>query len=182
MFERFTKAARVVVRDGVHIAETEGTAAIGPEHLLLGLLRQDGTPGAAALAQHAVTTEATRAALAATRRRGGLTEAEAAALGEFGIDVDAVVAAVEQTHGEGALAGGGKRPRTFGPRWRVRFSAEAKRVLEHSLREALDLGDKSIGDEHVLLAVLRVGGPAADALASLGVTYQGVRAHLARAS
>ncbi|WP_018684774.1 Clp protease N-terminal domain-containing protein [Actinokineospora enzanensis] len=178
MFERFTKTARVVVRDGVHIAEQDRAARIEPEHLLLGLLKQDGTPGTAALAHHHVTTTSARVAIDTTRRRGGLSAAEAAALNEFGIDVDAVVSAIEQTHGEGALARVAKRARTYRPRWRVAFSTDAKRVLEFSLREAIDCGDRSIGDQHVLLAILRVGGVAAEALTSLGVTHQGVRAYL----
>ncbi|GLZ38289.1 Clp protease N-terminal domain-containing protein [Actinokineospora sp. NBRC 105648] len=182
MFEQFTKAARVVVRDGVHIAEQDEAALIEPEHLLLGMLKQDGTPATAALAHHAVTTSAARDAIAATRRRGGLTDADSAALSEFGIDVDAIVAAVEQTHGEGALAGTVKRRRTVGPRWRVAFSSDSKRVLQYSLREAVERGDRSIGDEHVLLAILRVGGVTANALESLGVTHQSVRAYLGSAS
>ncbi len=178
MFERFTKAARATVRDGVRIAEHDRAAAIGPEHLLLGLLEQDGTTATAVLAEHAVTRAATRDAIAAAHRRGGLSESDAAALGEFGIDLDAVVAAVEQAHGPGALAG---RQRSTGPRWRARLTPDAKRVLEFGLREALERGDRSIGDEHLLLAVLRVGGVAADALGSLGVTHESVRARLARA-
>ncbi|WP_026425873.1 Clp protease N-terminal domain-containing protein [Actinokineospora inagensis] len=181
MFERFTKAARVVVRDGVHLAERDEAALIEPEHLLLGLLKQDGTRGTAVLARHAVTAESAKAAIEVTRRRGGLSSAETEALGEFGIDVDAVVAAIEQNHGEGALAPAARRPRTSGPRWRVPFSRDAKRVLELSLREALERGDKSIGDEHVLLALLRVGGVATEALASLGVTHENVRTYLASA-
>ncbi|MBM7770547.1 ATP-dependent Clp protease ATP-binding subunit ClpA [Actinokineospora baliensis] len=179
MFERFTKSARLVVRDGVHIAEQDEVALIEPEHLLFGLLKQDGTRGTAVLAQHAVTTASARTAVAAIRRRGGLSEADAAALGEFGIDVDAVVAAVEQTHGAGALSGATRRPRSTGPRWRVPFSRDAKRVLELSLREALARGDKSIGDEHLLLALLKVGGVAAEALTSLGVTHDKVSSYLA---
>ncbi|PPK64530.1 Clp protease N-terminal domain-containing protein [Actinokineospora auranticolor] len=182
MFERFTKQARVAVRDGVHIAEQDHAARIEPEHLLLGMLRQDGTPATAALAHHAVTTAAARDAIAAVRRRGGLNDADAAALSEFGIDVDAIVTAVEQAHGPGALGNEPKRPRTTRPRWRVPISSDSKRVLSTSLREALDLGDRSIGDHHLLLAILTVGGVAADALASLGVTHHGVRTYLAAAS
>ncbi|MGQ0839377.1 Clp protease N-terminal domain-containing protein [Actinokineospora sp.] len=182
MFERFTKAARMAVRDAVYLAEQEQVAAIGPEYLLLGILNQDGTTGTAVLAHHAVTTASATAALAGAGRRGGLSDADTAALGELGIDVDAIVAAVEQTHGAGALAAGGKRPRSFGPRWRVPFTPAAKRVLEQCLREALDRGDKTIGDEHLLLAILAVGGTAADVLTAMGVTHQGVRAYLARAS
>ncbi|RLK60586.1 Clp protease N-terminal domain-containing protein [Actinokineospora cianjurensis] len=178
MFERFTSAARVVVRDGVYLAEQDEAARIEPEHLLLALLKQDGSRGTDVLTHHAVTTASAKAAIDTIRRRGGLSEADAAALGEFGIDVEAVVAAVEETHGAGALSGTPKRPRSIGPRWRVPFSRDAKRVLEFSLREALARGDKSIGDEHVLLALLKAGGVAAEALTSLGVTHDKVSAYL----
>ncbi|GLW92494.1 Clp protease N-terminal domain-containing protein [Actinokineospora globicatena] len=178
MFERFTKAARLVVRDGVHLAEQDEAARIEPEHLLLALLKQDGSRGTAVLAHHAVTTASAQAAIDSIRRRGGLSDADAAALGEFGIDVEAVVAAVEQTHGAGALSGTARRPRSIGPRWRVPFSGDAKRVLELSLREALARGDKSIGDEHLLLAMLKAGGVAAEALTSLGVTHENVTTYL----
>ncbi|HVK24923.1 MAG TPA: Clp protease N-terminal domain-containing protein [Actinokineospora sp.] len=180
MFQRFTKAAKVVVRDAVHIAEQERATLIRPEHLLLAMLNQDGTTATKILADHAVTTAAVTDALDRAHRRGGLSDAESAALTEVGIDVDAVVAALEQTHGEGALTPA-KRPRTFGPRWRVAFDPAAKKVIERCLRETLDRGDRSIGDEHVLLALLSVGGVAAEVLTSLGVTHQGVRAYLARA-
>ena len=92
-----------------------------------------------------------------------------------------MVAALEQAHGEGALEPA-KRPRTFGPRWRVPFAAESRKVLELSLREAIGLRHKEIRDEHVLLALLSVGGITTEVLGGLGVTHQGVRAYLARAS
>jgi ATP-dependent Clp protease ATP-binding subunit ClpA len=181
MLERFTKAARVVVRDAVQIAEQESAALIRPEHLLLSMLRQDGTTAIKILAHHEVTTDVVVDALDKAHRRGGLSTADTAALGEVGIDVDAVVAALEQVHGEGALAPA-KRRRTFGPRWRVPFAAESKKVMEQSLRETLELRDPSIGDEHILLALLACGGVTADILIALGVTPQGVRAYLAKAS
>lgn len=42
----------------------------------------------------------------------------------------------------------------------LQFTTAAKRVLEHSLREALQLGHNYIGTEHLLLAVLRPEEPA----------------------
>ncbi len=61
------------------------------------------------------------------------------------------------------------------PRTRLRsgsppFTSRAKRVLELSLREALNLGHNYIGTEHQLLGLLREGeGVAAQVLVSLGV-------------
>ena len=53
------------------------------------------------------------------------------------------------------------------------FTARAKKVLELSLREALQHGDKHIGDEHITLALIREGqGVAAQVLEKLGVSYE----------
>lgn len=180
MFERFTKTARVIVRDGVHLAEQEHAALIRPEHLLLAMLKQGGSAGAKILAAHGVTTEAVTDALAQVHRRGGLSQADTAALSEVGIDVDAVVAALEQVHGEGALAPA-KRRRTFGPRWRVPIAVESKKVLEQTLREALARKDSTIGDVHILLALLTCGGVAADILGDFGVTHRVVSVESAQA-
>ena len=57
-----------------------------------------------------------------------------------------------------------------------RFAREARRCVEAALEEATALGHDSIGDEDLLLGVLRVGeGVAAEALASLGVTLEAAR-------
>lgn len=180
MFEQFTKTAREIVRDGVHLAEQEHAALIRPEHLLLAMLKQNDTVSAKILAAHGVTTAAVTAALAQVHRRGGLSQADTAALSEVGIDVDAVVEALEQVHGEGALAPA-KRRRTFGPRWRVPIAPEAKKVIERTLREAVARKESAVGDEHVLLALLADPGVVADILAGFGVTHRTVSAELAQA-
>ncbi|WP_424183337.1 Clp protease N-terminal domain-containing protein [Actinokineospora sp. G85] len=177
MFERFTDAARVTVRDGVHIAELDHAARVEPEHLLLGMLRQSGTAASEVLAAHEVTEEGARTAIAAVRRRGGLSTADTEALGDLGIDVDSVVAAVERGHGEGALARSAGRRRSH-PRWRAPLAPDTKKVLQRCLREALDRRERRIGDEHILLALLGTRGTTADVLATFGVTYDGVRAAL----
>jgi len=184
MFERFSKAARNAVRDGVQIAGRDHAARVEAEHLLLGILAQDraqgaNTPGTGILVRHAVTTAAAREAIAVARRRGGLSTADAEALTGLGIDVDAVVAAVEHNHGEGALAAAGRRGRPFG--WRVPLSPECKRVLQRCLVEVVERGENTIGDEHLLLAILRTGGTAADVLTGFGVTYEVVRDSLTKA-
>ncbi|PWW64104.1 Clp protease N-terminal domain-containing protein [Actinokineospora spheciospongiae] len=179
MFERFSKAARNAVRDGVQIAGRDHAARVEAEHLLLGILAQDRTPGTDILVRHAVTTAAAREAIDVARRRGGLSTADAEALTGLGIDVDAVVAAVEHSHGEGALAAAGRRGRSFG--WRVPLSPECKRVLQRCLVEVVERGENTIGDEHLLLAILRTGGTAADVLTGFGVTYEVVRDSLAKA-
>ncbi|MEU5217553.1 Clp protease N-terminal domain-containing protein [Streptomyces sp. NPDC020807] len=176
MFERFTKAARDVVRGAVEHAERGGAPAVGEEHLLLALLDREGTPAASAI--RALCPPERRgsllAGLAEARRRAGLSRADAEALASLGIDVGAIVERVEETHGVGALAG----RRSGSPR----FSREAKTVLEKSLRVALARKDREIGDEHLLLALTTTGGVVAEVLADHGVTFTAVEAAVAPAA
>ena len=67
-------------------------------------------------------------------------------------------------HGEGASVG------------HIPFTPRAKKVLELSLREALQLGHNYIGTEHILLGLIREGeGVAAQVLQKLGADLNGVR-------
>jgi ATP-dependent Clp protease ATP-binding subunit ClpC len=57
-----------------------------------------------------------------------------------------------------------------------RFAREARRSVEAALQEARMLGHDSVGDEDLLLGVLRADeGIAAEALSSLGVTLEEIR-------
>ncbi|MFE7294904.1 Clp protease N-terminal domain-containing protein [Streptomyces sp. NPDC057579] len=173
MFERFTAAARAVVRGAVEHADRAGSPTVGEPELLLALLDRRGTPAAAVLDGLRVPRTAVADALAADRRRGGISTADAAALAGLGIDVDEVVARVEDVHGTGALAGGwaGARRR----RWaRRRFSPDAQAVLERALRIAVGRAERHIGDEHLLLALTARSGPAGAALAEHGATHDAV--------
>ncbi|MFD3534402.1 Clp protease N-terminal domain-containing protein [Streptomyces sp. NPDC058664] len=174
MFERFTKDARAVVKGAVAHAERGGATVVTKEHMLLALLDREDTRAAAALRDLCPPDRRPSlvAALAEARRRAGLSRADSDALADLGIDVGAIVARVEETHGTGALAGDRK-----GPRWwsgRQTFSREAKSVLENSLRVALARKDREIGDEHILLALTTTGGVVAEVLADHGVTYAAV--------
>ncbi|MFE1246766.1 Clp protease N-terminal domain-containing protein [Streptomyces sp. NPDC058735] len=173
MFERFTKDARDVVKGA--FAQVEGSAEGGrrvePEHLLLALLDRRGSRGSFALAALGLgeDRESVREALREARRRAGLTRADSEALAGLGIDVDEIVARVEDVHGVGAMAGdhGDKR-------WcpgRPSFGRGARDVLERSLRAALARRDRHIGDEHILLALTPRPGVPAEVLADHGVTY-----------
>ncbi|MEO3852983.1 Clp protease N-terminal domain-containing protein [Streptomyces sp. B8F3] len=177
MFERFTQAARDLVRGAAERAERDGESHVAAEHLLRQLLAGSGTPGAVALAAAGVDSETRRAGvvrgLDEARRRGGLTKSDAEALAGIGIDVDAVVDRVESAHGPGALA----RRRGW-RRGRTRFDAAAKAVLERSLKIALGRGDKAIGDEHILLALAAAPGIPAEVLAGHGATYTAIEAAL----
>jgi ATP-dependent Clp protease ATP-binding subunit ClpC len=91
----------------------------------------------------------------------------ARALEAMGISLAAVRQGVEQVIGKGdAPPGGGHIP----------FTPRAKKVLELSLREALQLGQDYIGTEHILLGLIREGeGVAAQVLVRLGADLHRVR-------
>jgi ATP-dependent Clp protease ATP-binding subunit ClpC len=62
------------------------------------------------------------------------------------------------------------------PTGHIPFTPRAKKVLEFSLREALELGHNYIGTEHILLGLVREGeGVAAQVLERFGVTMDRVR-------
>src|SRR5690606_32633093 len=62
------------------------------------------------------------------------------------------------------------------PSGHIPFTPRAKKVLELSLREALQLGHNYIGTEHILLGIIRAGeGVAAQVLTKLGAEPQKVR-------
>jgi len=58
----------------------------------------------------------------------------------------------------------------------VRFTDRSRKSVEAALEEARMLGHDSLGDEDLLLGILRTDeGLAAEALSSLGVTLEGAR-------
>jgi ATP-dependent Clp protease ATP-binding subunit ClpA len=174
MFERFTKNARAVVTGAVEHCERAGDERVDEDHLLLALLDREGSRAAFALASLGLAARRAEVArdLAAARRRGGLSRADADALAGLGIDLTEIVSRVEEAHGEGALAtgraGGGRRS------GRRPFTHGAKGVLTQSLRIALAHGDRHIGDEHMLLALTARPGIPSEVLADRGVTYAAV--------
>jgi ATP-dependent Clp protease ATP-binding subunit ClpA len=90
----------------------------------------------------------------------------AKALESLGISLDAVRGQVEEIIGQGQAA----------PTGHIPFTPRAKKVLELSLREALQLGHNYIGTEHILLGLIREGeGVAAQVLQKLGADLNLVR-------
>ena len=90
----------------------------------------------------------------------------AKALESMGISLEGVRAQVEEIIGQGQQAPSGHIP----------FTPRAKKVLELSLREALQLGHNYIGTEHILLGLIREGeGVAAQVLVKLGADLNRVR-------
>jgi hypothetical protein len=135
MFERFTDRARRVVVLAQEEARMLNHNYIGTEHILIGLVREDG--GVAG---------------------GGLES--------LGISVDAVRQRVKEMIGIGEQAPSGHVP----------FTPRAKKVLELSLRESLQLGHDYIGTEHIMLGLIREGdGVAAQVLVLLGADLNQLR-------
>jgi prophage maintenance system killer protein len=90
----------------------------------------------------------------------------AKALGSLDISLEAVRAQVEKFIGRGQTTPSGHIP----------FTPRAKKVLELSLREALQLGHHDIGTEHLLLGLIREGeGVAAQVLARFGADHARLR-------
>ncbi|WP_062317266.1 ATP-dependent Clp protease ATP-binding subunit [Demequina maris] len=90
----------------------------------------------------------------------------AKALEAMDISLNGVREQVQEIIGEGSHAPSGHIP----------FTPRAKKVLELSLREALQLGHNYIGTEHILLGLIREGeGVAAQVLGKLGADLGGVR-------
>jgi ATP-dependent Clp protease ATP-binding subunit ClpC len=90
----------------------------------------------------------------------------AKALESLGISLNAVRQEVEQIIGRGQQAHSGHIP----------FTPRAKKVMELSLRESLQLGHNYIGTEHILLGLIREGdGVAAKVLVKLGADLNRVR-------
>ncbi|MEV0050359.1 Clp protease N-terminal domain-containing protein [Saccharopolyspora shandongensis] len=181
MFEKFAPATRQAVVRAVHEAEQHSAPEITDEHLLLALVDDPTTAAGRLLAAHEVQRDAVTTAYQQARRRGGLSTSDADALRELGIDVHDVVASIERSLGADALSRRPRRRRRFF-KSHIRFSTAGKRLLEATLREATELGDRRIGDEHLLLALLLGKGVAAELLELHGMSYRSVRASLRSAA
>jgi ATP-dependent Clp protease ATP-binding subunit ClpC len=87
-------------------------------------------------------------------------------LESLGISLPAARQEVEQ------IIGPGQQP----PAGHIPFTPRAKKVLELSLREALQLGHHHVGTEHLLLGLIREGdGVAAQVMVKLGADLNRVR-------
>jgi ATP-dependent Clp protease ATP-binding subunit ClpA len=156
MFERFTHGARRIVELAQIQARDLGHGWIGTEHLILALVSEDFGPSTYVLQGAGIDASRFKTALEAdlgTANDDWARDAEA--LRAIGIDLDEVRRRVEETFGRGALD-----PRPLSckrkGRWgHIPFTRKSKRALELSLREALRLGHRYIGGEHILLGILR---------------------------
>lgn len=165
MFERFTKGARAAVTAAQQVAAAQGAEEVRPQHLLIALLEEEG--GAAAVLNGlGADPAALRTALVdgASRYPGGLDADDADALRTLGIDLEEVTARLAADAAVPSRAG-------LPP-----MSRGTKKVLELSLREALQLGHNWIGTEHFLLGMDRGGDRTVlDTLAAAGIDLSALR-------
>jgi ClpA/ClpB-like protein len=146
-------------------ADRFGHRYLGPEHVLLGVLREGSSGAARVLAAHGVGLAAARAALGRLVERGvvpGPRPSDAELLGSLGIDLDAIRGATEQAFGGKAVG------------WAVREATRARRggvgrvprtplrdppmvigqVLYHAGEQARALGAGEVGPELLLWGVV----------------------------
>ena len=159
MFERFTADAKQAVALGAEAARELGNDYVGAEHLLIALAERGSNVATRSLAACGFDPARARLDLLGKHRSGRdpFDGSDAAALREIGVDLDEVRRRTEATFGPGALD---RRRRRSGRRATrvcgLPFLPEAKKALELSLREAIRLGHRSIGPEHLLLGLLRL--------------------------
>lgn len=166
MFERFSEQAHRVVDLAREEAEGLGHRYLGPEHLLLGVLREGASGAALLLWAHGVGLEAARDGLLTLARRGVVPTPQPTdqqLLGTFGIDLQEIRRATEQSFGGQALAAATWRVtrRRFWRGGRVVWTPLcgppflAKRALQLAGQQASSLGHGVVGPWHVLLGVLQ---------------------------
>jgi ATP-dependent Clp protease ATP-binding subunit ClpA len=182
MFERFTVQAREAVTRALQEARQLGHAHVGTGHLLLALLFEDAGIAYtvlhdAGLDQAQVRADVTR--LVGTPRKV-LGEEDAAALQAIGIDLDGVLARIEESFGPQALIASAPTPQREllrrGQHTGSGLTPRAKKIIELSLREAIRLHHNYIGTEHILLGLLWDGDSlAAKILVEAGSTLDGLR-------
>ena len=181
MFERFTTQARSVVTLAQGEARELGHPNVGTHHLLLGILDEPNAAGGRALGALGVDGNEVRDEIRRIdQERSTFSEKDAEALRSVGVDLDEVRNRVEEAFGPGALERGTSDGRRLGA-GHIPFTAKSKKALELALREALHLGHRSIGTEHLLLGLVRDETcSAARILAARAVDRERVRAEVLR--
>jgi ATP-dependent Clp protease ATP-binding subunit ClpC len=169
VFEKFTNLAKRSITLSQDEAVTLGHDYIGTEHILLGLVRVRQGLAGEILSEQGVTADQVRAETlrlleaAGVSANGGREATEA--LAAIGIDVEEIRRRADDTFGPGRF----RFPRPA-------FTMRAKRVLELTLRESMELGHDEIGTEHLLLGLLAEGeGVGVAALGAVGVDSVALR-------
>ena len=146
-------------------ADRFGHRYLGPEHVLLGVLREGGSGAARVLAAHGVELAAARAALGRLAERGlvpGPRPSDAELLGALGIDLAAIRRATEEAFGGKGLESAireATRARRGGvgrvPRTPLRDPPMLiGQVLQHAGEQARALRAGEVGPELLLWGVV----------------------------
>jgi hypothetical protein len=165
MADRFSGHVGRVMDLAREEAERIGHRYVGPEHLLLGLLREGGNPAAGMLRARGVDLAAARAALGRLADHGvvpGPRPSDAELLGTLGIDLEAIRRDTEQSFGLQALRNATReatRARRGGVGRVPRTPLEGPAVLTTQAtylasRRAEALGYGAVTPELLLLGVL----------------------------
>jgi ATP-dependent Clp protease ATP-binding subunit ClpA len=155
---------------GADEARRLGCGFVGTEHVLLALVRDRTSGGAALLSRLGARPAAVESALAPwLAPPAGHAKIDPRALASLGIDLELVRARIEASFGPGALERTSSSCLGVAPR--------LKRALAHALDHA---GGSPLRDGHVLLGLLSVpDSVGARALGGLGVSIEAVHAMLA---
>jgi ATP-dependent Clp protease ATP-binding subunit ClpA len=165
VFERFTEQAHQILDLGREEAERIGHRYLGPEHVLLGMLREGASEAARLLRAYGVGLAAARGQLLALAERGVVPTArpsDRALLGTLGVDLEEIRRTTEQTFGATALGEATWRvTRQVGWRgarvvWTPLCGPPffAKRALQLAGERASALGHDVVGPELLLLGVV----------------------------
>lgn len=176
MFERFTAQARAVVVRAQEDARELAQPSIGTPMILLGIAEARDTAGGRVLDALGIREDDIRDDIRrASEREPAFSDEDEDALRSVGIDLDEVRRSVEETFGPGALDRGRGSP------GHIPFTPGAKKALQLALREAIALGHRHIGTEHVLLGLVRdERSSAVRILAARGADRERVRAEVRR--
>jgi ATP-dependent Clp protease ATP-binding subunit ClpC len=163
IFNRFVREARRSVEAALQEARMLGHDSLGDEDLLLGILRADEGIGAEALSSLGVTLEDAR----------GESEAMlSGALASIGISL-------EEIRREAGDAFELRIP----DKRRIPSAPGAKKVLQQAVGTSARFGDKHLGTEHILLAILEnEDGTGVRILARLGVAPEKLEKRIFEAS
>ena len=147
MFERFVRDARAIVVEAQREARAADAPAIGVEHLLVATAARCPMSFCEPPSSW-VRATAWQPPDAAARLRDALRRQTRDALGSLGISLDEIETRARESFGDDEWEAVARAPR-------LPFTAEAKRVLEESLRVALEFRTRRIASPHVLVALLR---------------------------
>jgi ATP-dependent Clp protease ATP-binding subunit ClpA len=155
MFEKFDRDARGTILRAREQAKRAGSPTLEAEHFLLALAEAPIGRAGAALTGLGVTEEAVR---------GAMDRELVGALASVGV------------REASSLSAATPRPRRGVPRW----GQSAKLAIQRALEEAVSRGDRRIGNEHVLLALVGAeAGVVPRLLNELDLTPDQIRAALA---